>query len=40
MAIAPAEPATGVKRIWPVVTVEPGGNVDVVYYDGCSPLII
>ncbi len=33
VAVAPAEVATGVKRIWPVVTVEPGGNVDVVYYE-------
>lgn len=29
--IAPAPPATGVKRVWPVVTVEPGGVVNVVY---------
>ncbi len=33
VAVAPAEPATGVKRFWPVVTLEPGGNVDVVYYE-------
>lgn len=26
-------PDTGVKRFWPVVSVEPGGNVDVVYYE-------
>ena len=32
-ALAPAVPATGVKRWWPVVTVEPGGNIDVVYYE-------
>jgi hypothetical protein len=31
--VAPAVPATGVKRFWPVVTVQPGGNVDVVYYE-------
>ncbi len=31
--IAPAVPATGVKRFWPVVTAEPGGNVDVTYYE-------
>jgi hypothetical protein len=29
--IAPSEPATGVKRFWPVVSVEPGGTVDVTY---------
>ncbi len=32
-ALAPAEPAIGVKRFWPVVSVEPGGNVDVVYLE-------
>lgn len=26
-------PDTGVKRIWPTVTVEPGGNVDVIYLE-------
>ena len=31
--VAPAPPATGIKRFWPVVTVEPGGNVDVIYYE-------
>ncbi len=31
--LAPTPPATGVKRFWPVVNVEPGGNVDVVYYE-------
>jgi len=31
--IAPALPATGIKRFWPVVTIESGGNVDVVYYE-------
>src|SRR5512144_2390357 len=29
--IAPAVPATGLKRFWPVVTVQPGGNVDVIF---------
>jgi len=33
VALAPAEPATGVKRFWPVVNVEPGGQVDVVYLE-------
>lgn len=32
VGVAPAPAATGVKRFWPVVTVEPGGNVDVVFY--------
>ncbi len=31
--VAPVPPATGVKRVWPVVTVEPGGIVNVVYYE-------
>lgn len=31
--VAPGPPATGLKRFWPVVSVEPGGNVDVVYYE-------
>jgi len=31
--VTPAIAATGVKRFWPVVSVEPGGNVDVVYYE-------
>jgi hypothetical protein len=31
--VAPAPPMTGLKRWWPVVTVEPGGNVDVAYYE-------
>lgn len=31
--LASMVPATGVKRFWPVVSVEPGGNVDVVYYE-------
>lgn len=31
--LAPSVPATGLKRWWPVITVEPGGNVDVVYYE-------
>jgi len=30
--IAPAVPANGVKRMWPVPTVGPNGDVDVVYY--------
>jgi len=25
--------STGTKRWWPVVTVEPGGNIDIVYYE-------
>lgn len=32
-AIAPAVPATGVKRIWPTATVRPGGDVDIVYLE-------
>ncbi len=31
--LGPAVPATGIKRWWPVVSVEPGGIVDVVYYE-------
>jgi hypothetical protein len=31
--IAPPVPKKGVKRMWPVPSVEPGGNVDVVYYE-------
>jgi hypothetical protein len=31
--IAGPVPAQGVKRIWPTVSVEPGGNVDIVYYE-------
>lgn len=31
--IAPAVPETGVKRLWPVVSVEPSGVVDVTYYE-------
>src|SRR5207245_10529406 len=31
--VVPTPPATGVKRWWPVVNVEPGGAVDVVYYE-------
>ncbi len=26
-------PATGVKRFWPVVSVDPGGSVNVVYFE-------
>lgn len=33
LPVAPGPPATGVKRFWPVVTVQPGGNVDVIYYE-------
>jgi hypothetical protein len=44
VAVAPAVPAEGIKRFWPVVTVQPSGVVDVVYYEsleqnatgGCS----
>lgn len=31
--VAPAVPATGLKRFWPVLTVQPGGNVDVIFYE-------
>ncbi len=31
--VALAPPATGLKRWWPVVKVEPSGTVDVVYYE-------
>jgi len=31
--VAAVPPSTGLKRWWPVVTVESGGNVDVVYYE-------
>jgi len=31
--VAATPPTTGVKRWWPVVNVEPGGTVDVVYYE-------
>jgi hypothetical protein len=31
--VVPTPPGTGVKRWWPVVNVEPGGAVDVVYYE-------
>jgi len=31
--IAPAVPHNGVKRIWPVPSVEPNGNLDVGYYE-------
>jgi hypothetical protein len=33
MPLAPAEPATGVKRFWPVVDVQSHGRVDVVYLE-------
>jgi len=32
-AIAPAVPATGVKRFWPTVAVRPGGDVDIIYLE-------
>ncbi len=31
--VALAPPSTGVKRWWPVVTTEPSGTLDVVYYE-------
>jgi hypothetical protein len=31
--LAPDMPEIGVKRFWPVVTVEPNGKVNVVYYE-------
>ncbi len=31
--VAPAPPATGLKRWWPVVSVQEDGEVDVVYYE-------
>jgi len=37
--VAPAPPATGVKRLWPVVSVEAGGGVNVVYYESQETLI-
>lgn len=33
VAVSAPVPETGVKQFWPVVTVEPGGNVDVIYYE-------
>lgn len=47
VAVAPDVPDIGVKRFWPVVTFEPGGNIDVIYYEsletemepGCSASI-
>ncbi len=32
-ALAPAVPPTGIKRIWPTVSVRPNGAVDVVYLE-------
>jgi hypothetical protein len=32
-AIAPAVPATGVKRFWPTVAVRPNGDVDILYLE-------
>jgi hypothetical protein len=45
--VAPPVPDIGVKRFWPDVTVQPNGNVDVIYYEsleidvgvGCSASI-
>jgi hypothetical protein len=31
--VAPAVPPTGLKRFWPVVTVQPSGTVDVIFYE-------
>ncbi len=31
--IAPKTPDSGVKRLWPVVSVEPNGTVDITYYE-------
>lgn len=31
--LAPPVPSTGVKRFWPTVSVEPGGSIDVTYYE-------
>ena len=31
--VAPAVPAEGLKRMWPVPSVQPGGDVNVVYYE-------
>jgi hypothetical protein len=31
--IAPRVPSEGVKRLWPVVSVEPNGTVDITYYE-------
>jgi len=31
--VTPDMPATTVKRFWPVVTLQPGGNIDVVYQE-------
>jgi len=33
LPVAATPGATGTKRFWPVVGVQPGGNVDVVYYE-------
>ncbi len=32
--------STGTKRWWPVVTVESGGNVDVVYYESQETTVV
>jgi hypothetical protein len=34
--VAEAVPASGLKRFWPVVTVEPGGSVDVVFLESAE----
>lgn len=31
--IAPTVPPKGIKRFWPVITIQPGGNVDIVYLE-------
>jgi len=36
VAVASALPATGVKRWWPVVDVQPGGDVSIVYYESAE----
>jgi hypothetical protein len=33
LEVGPPLPSSGVKRFWPVVTVAPGGDVDVLYYE-------
>jgi hypothetical protein len=37
--VAPALPAEGLKRWWPVVTADPSGMVDVVYYESQETLV-
>jgi hypothetical protein len=31
--LATSVPSTGVKRMWPMPSIEPGGDVDVAYYE-------